>query len=133
MGSNTEKKPWTDLQNSYKNWSKEIKSDNFCYRKVGRAITKWGAIEKSPILILQHWKNYHVKRVTKLFRILMVGIIFSSTVNDEHIQWKYVLYWVNGINYRHIIFHIYITLLLYLLLILLELKILYSFLFTIIF
>ena len=21
------------------------KSDNFCYRKVGRAITKWGAIE----------------------------------------------------------------------------------------
>ena len=21
-------------------------SDNFCYRKVGRAITKWGAIEK---------------------------------------------------------------------------------------
>ena len=32
------------------NRSKEIKSDNFCYRKVGRAITKWGAIEKSPIL-----------------------------------------------------------------------------------
>ena len=29
MGSNTEKK-----QNSYKNLSKEIKSDNFCYRKV---------------------------------------------------------------------------------------------------
>ena len=26
------------------NWSKEIKSDNFCYRKVGGAITKWGAI-----------------------------------------------------------------------------------------
>ena len=26
------------------------KSDNFCYHKVGRAITKWGAIEKSPIL-----------------------------------------------------------------------------------
>ena len=24
------------------NRSKEIKSDNFCYRKVGRAITKWG-------------------------------------------------------------------------------------------
>ena len=51
MGSNTEKKPWTNLQNSYKNWSKDIKSDNFCYRKDGRAITKWGAIEKSRILL----------------------------------------------------------------------------------
>ena len=26
--------------------SKEIKGDNFCYRKVVRAITKWEAIEK---------------------------------------------------------------------------------------
>ena len=33
-----------------------IKSDNFCYRKVGRAITKWGAIEKSPSL--KCTKNY---------------------------------------------------------------------------
>ena len=41
-----------------KNLSKEIKSDKFCYRKVGRAITKWGAIEKSSILLLQYWKIY---------------------------------------------------------------------------
>ena len=27
MGSNTEKKPWTNLQKTYKNLSKEIKSD----------------------------------------------------------------------------------------------------------
>ena len=47
MGSNTEKKPWTNLQNSYKNWNKEIKSENFCHRKGERAITKWGAIEKN--------------------------------------------------------------------------------------
>ena len=34
-------------------------SDNFCYRKVGRAITKLGAIEKSPILpFLKGNKNY---------------------------------------------------------------------------
>ena len=66
MGSNTEKKPWTNLQNSYKKWSKEIKSDNFCYRKVGRAITKWGAIQKSPILLSQYGKNYHFRRVTKI-------------------------------------------------------------------
>ena len=46
MGSNTENKPWTNLQNTYNNWSKENKSDNFCYLKVGRAITKWGAIFK---------------------------------------------------------------------------------------
>ena len=39
-----------------KKLSKEVKSDNFCYRKAGRAITKWGAIEKSPILLLQYWK-----------------------------------------------------------------------------
>ena len=29
-----------------KNLSKEIKSDNFCYNKVGRAITKCGAFLK---------------------------------------------------------------------------------------
>ena len=28
-----------------------------CHRKVGRAITKWGAIDKSPILLLQYWIN----------------------------------------------------------------------------
>ena len=66
MGSNTEKKPWTNLQNLYKNLSKEIKSDNFCYHKVGRAITIWGAIEEGPILLSQYWKNYHFQRVTKI-------------------------------------------------------------------
>jgi hypothetical protein len=33
------------------NLSKDIKLNNFCYCKVGRAITEWGAIEKSPILL----------------------------------------------------------------------------------
>ena len=32
----------------------KFKSDNFCYRKVGRAITKWGTIEKSPMLLSQY-------------------------------------------------------------------------------
>ena len=66
MGSNIEKEPWTNLQNSYENWSKEIKSDNFCYRKVGKAMTKWGAIKKSLILLSQYWKNCHFERVTKI-------------------------------------------------------------------
>ena len=85
MGSNTENKPWTNLQNSYKNLSKDIKSDNFCYRKVGRAITKCGAIEKN-----QYWyRNIGIitifKRVQKLFCILLIAIIFSSTVYNVHI------------------------------------------------
>ena len=40
MGNNTEKKPLTKLENLYKRLSKEIKSDNFCYRKVGREVAK---------------------------------------------------------------------------------------------
>ena len=41
-------------------------SDNFCYRNVRRAITKWGTIEKSPILLSQYWKieHYDIDRVT---------------------------------------------------------------------
>ena len=37
----------------YKKWSKGVKIDNFCYRKVGRAKTTWGAKEKSAILLSQ--------------------------------------------------------------------------------
>ena len=59
--SNREKKPWTKVQNGDKKWSKVVKSDNFCYHKVGRAITKWGWIEKSSILLLQYWKNSQFK------------------------------------------------------------------------
>ena len=32
------------------NLSKEVKSNNFCFCKVGRAITKWGAIKKDLLL-----------------------------------------------------------------------------------
>ena len=56
MGSNKEKKPWTNLQNLYKNLSKGIKSDNFAIAKL-EAITKGGAIVKSPILLSQYWIN----------------------------------------------------------------------------
>ena len=31
------------------------KERQLCYRKVGRAITKWGAIEKSSKLLSQYW------------------------------------------------------------------------------
>ena len=47
---------------------KVITLNHFCillvsvlfYRKVGGAITTWGAIEKSQILLSQYWKKYHV-------------------------------------------------------------------------
>ena len=64
--SNTEKKNKTNLQNRYKKLSKEIKSIFFSFHKVGRAITKWGAIEKSPILLLQYHKKYHFNIVPKI-------------------------------------------------------------------
>ena len=47
MGSNTEEKSWSNVQNWYKNISKEVKSNNFCYRKLGRVITIWAALDKS--------------------------------------------------------------------------------------
>ena len=58
----------------------KIKSDNFCYRKVGRAVNKWRAVEKSLILLSQYWNNDHFDRVPKSFRILGAPIIFSSIV-----------------------------------------------------
>ena len=61
----------------------EIKSDKFCYRNVGRAITKWGAIEKSPIYCYRNIGKITIfKGYQKLFRILMVAIIFSPTVSS---------------------------------------------------
>ena len=44
-----------------------------------RVITLQGAIEKSPILLSQYWKM-NDRMVTYLFRILVVAIIFSPTV-----------------------------------------------------
>ena len=39
-----------NVRNQYKN-SKGVKSNNYFYRKIVRAITIWGAIEISPISI----------------------------------------------------------------------------------
>ena len=35
-------------------YSKDVKSDNFCYCKVVGVITMWGAIEKNAILLSQY-------------------------------------------------------------------------------
>ena len=57
MGSNTEKKPWTNLQNLAKRL---------------RATTKWGALEKSPILLSQYWKN---EKLDGIIIILYLGVV----------------------------------------------------------
>ena len=44
------------MKQSTKLTQKIKQREHFCYRKVGRAITKWGAIQKSPILLSQCWK-----------------------------------------------------------------------------
>ena len=82
MGSNTE----TNLQNSYKNWSKEIKSDNFWYRKVGRAITKWGAIEKRITTIISNFdgsKNIFADCMFPSFYLLIAATIMNQILNSE--------------------------------------------------
>ena len=53
--------------------------DTFCYCKVERATTLWGAIEKVEILPLQHWKiNYLICAL--FFFILGAPIIFVPKV-----------------------------------------------------
>ena len=49
-------------------------------QKVGRAIPKWGAIEKSPILILQYGKKEHYQII---FCIFGASIMFSPTVKEK--------------------------------------------------
>ena len=49
MGSNTERNQWTNLQSRNKRLSKNIKGDNLCYCKVGRAIIIWGEIDLCSI------------------------------------------------------------------------------------
>ena len=60
--------------------SKEVKSDNFSNCKVWRAITKWRAIEKSPILVSPDWKRNKLTVHQNLFNFLVAPIIFLSPV-----------------------------------------------------
>ena len=70
-GSNTEKKLRTKIQIRNSKWSKEVKSNKFCYRNVGRVITIWGAIENSQLLILQYWKKSQFNRATKIILLFL--------------------------------------------------------------
>ena len=63
---------------------KRVKSDNFCYRKVGGAITSWREIDKSPIS--QYWENYCFDRVPRIISYFWSPIIFWSTVTLHILQ-----------------------------------------------
>ena len=41
-------------------------SDNFCYREVGRTITKWEVIENRTILLSQYWINEEFDSALKI-------------------------------------------------------------------
>ena len=57
--------------------SKNVKRDNICYRKVGRAITKLGAIEKGPIVISQYCKNKELDSTIVISHFKGTNIIFA--------------------------------------------------------
>ena len=59
MAKNRDSRPVCNVQNGYKNEAKRLTVTNiYCYHKVGRRKTKWGAKVKKIILLLsQYWKN----------------------------------------------------------------------------
>ena len=75
MWSNRKKKTSTNI------YTKLIQKLSVECHKVKRAITKWGAIEKSPILQMQF---YILVGNQKLFHSLGAPITFLLTI---HIEW----------------------------------------------
>ena len=72
MGSNTEKKPLTNIQNLYKNEANKIKSDNFTRSNREKSNIAIAILKKIAILI--QYQN--------LFCILGAPIIFLSNIYD---------------------------------------------------
>ena len=52
-GEQYQKEAMNQYTQPIQKWSKEIKSNNLCYCKVGKALTNCRVREKSPILLLQ--------------------------------------------------------------------------------
>ena len=85
-GSNTEKKPWTNLQNSYKHWSKEIKSVNFCYHKVGRAMGSNREKSNIAIAISIQVKSFRKKRKDSLYLYATIFYVLSKILDLIYIH-----------------------------------------------
>ena len=95
MGNNIEKKPRTNLQNRYKKWSKEVKSDNFCCWKVGRAITERGTILEN----LSFWSRTKNLGVPMTFK--------SSPSTYYNLSWFIIIYYVDQDYHEEVINRIY--------------------------
>ena len=67
--------------NQNKKISKDIKTDNFCYRKV-EEITKLGAKVKSLIMLLQQWKDEQLDISPKI-------ILYFERTNIIFVQCMY--------------------------------------------
>ena len=89
----------------YKKWSKEVKSDNFCYCKVGRAITIWGAIENGAFPQTFVWRNYISTAQGKNDRLRYKVIISSHKVCGNAIpiisMIKISIYYRRNLNLFH--------------------------------
>ena len=73
-----EKRGHESIYKTYKKTlSKKIKSNNFCYHILERAITKLGGKEKSPILLAQYWN------IKKSFCLLGAPILLSPSKGVE--------------------------------------------------
>ena len=85
MGSNIEMKTWTNLtKTDTKNEAKRLRATTFTITKleaITKAITKWRAIEKSPILQYNILIEYQ-----KSFNILEAPMICSPSVPLDNIR-----------------------------------------------
>ena len=68
---------------SIKKMKQRDKSDSYCYRKVGRAITIWGAKEKIQYCYCNIVTMNGLTLTKIFFNILWAIIIFLSTVSAE--------------------------------------------------
>ena len=52
--------------------------------KVGRAISKWGVIEKSPILLSQYWKiNIFMMNQKNILSFGRTNTFFANCINES--------------------------------------------------
>ena len=77
---------WMNVQNQYKKLRKEVKSDNFCYYNVGRAITKCQAEEINFPILLSEYSNMQIIAVFYEFKFFLLIQILSFNSNMYDIK-----------------------------------------------
>ena len=85
MGSNTEKKkPWINVQNLYKKWSKEVKSDNYIGNNGKRSNIANVKIDSVPEIIL-HFEGTNNILVWTVVRSLKLRFCGGYQLNKDGI------------------------------------------------